>query len=247
MKIQKLSRFAVEQSLNCPRCFVLQYKHKISLPGLPFTLNSAVDNLCKNEFDVYRAKQEPLPIFLEHGIEATPYEHSDIDHWRNNFRGMYHQDEINGFNFGGAVDDILIKPNGELLIIDVKATSKNKFDWADTWSKYDYPKAYQRQLEMYQWVFRKEGYKVSNEGFLLYFNGLKNEPMFNQEMKFEHYLIKLDCNDEWVEEAILNAKSLLERDELPHSSDTCDKCNYLKKRWLLSMDQTNDLVGAKHG
>ena len=77
---------------------------------------------------------------------------------------------------------------------------KNNFDWADTWSKYDYPKAYQRQLEMYQWVFRKEGYKVSNEGFLLYFNGLKNEPMFNQEMKFEHYLIKLDCNDEWVEE-----------------------------------------------
>ena len=53
MKIQKLSRFAVEQSLNCPRCFVLQYKHKISLPGLPFTLNSAVDNLCKNEFDAY--------------------------------------------------------------------------------------------------------------------------------------------------------------------------------------------------
>ena len=97
------------------------------------------------------------------------------------------------------------------------------------------------------WLAKKNNFKVSNTGYLVYYNGLKNEPMFNQEMKFEHYLIKLDCNDEWVEEAILNAKSLLERDELPHSSDTCDKCNYLKKRWLLSMDQTNDLVGAKHG
>ena len=69
MKIQKLSRFAVEQSLNCPRCFVLQYKHKISLPGLPFTLNSAVDNLCKNEFDVYRAKKSLCQYFLSMALK----------------------------------------------------------------------------------------------------------------------------------------------------------------------------------
>ena len=50
----KLSRSAVELSLNCKRCFILQYKHRVSLRNLPFTLNSAVDNLCKNEFDFYR-------------------------------------------------------------------------------------------------------------------------------------------------------------------------------------------------
>ena len=52
----KISRSAVEQHLNCQRCFYLAYKHKIRPPSLPFTLNSAVDNLCKNEFDHYRAK-----------------------------------------------------------------------------------------------------------------------------------------------------------------------------------------------
>ena len=66
----KISRSAVEQHLNCQRCFYLAYKHKIRPPSLPFTLNSAVDNLCKNEFDHYRAKAEPHPMFIEHKIDA---------------------------------------------------------------------------------------------------------------------------------------------------------------------------------
>ena len=134
-----------------------------------------------------------------------------MDTWRNNFKGAYYLDEDQGFNFGGAVDDIL-KDNGELILADVKATSKNLFDWEDTYSKYDYAHAYRRQLEMYQWVFRNLGCEVSNEGYLLYFNGLKNEP-FNQELKFEKHLIKLDCSDDWVEDAILNARALLVQDQ----------------------------------
>ena len=234
MTVIKLSRFAVEQSIQCPRCFVLQYKHKISLRGLPFTLNSAVDNLCKNEFDHYRAKGEPHPLFIEHDIDAVPFAHENMDQWRNNFKGAYYLDEEKGFNFGGAVDDIWQKPNGELILADVKATSKNLFDWEDTYSKYDYAHAYRRQLEMYQWVFRKLGFTVSDEAYLLYFNGLKNEPFFNQELKFEKHLIKLDCSDEWVEEAIIKARDLLLDDELPEPSGSCDKCNYLRARWELS-------------
>ena len=68
----KLSRSAIEQYLNCKRCFVLVYKHKVRLKTLPFTLNTAVDNLCKNEFDYYREKQEPHPLFIEHNIDAVP-------------------------------------------------------------------------------------------------------------------------------------------------------------------------------
>ncbi len=50
--------------------------------------------------------------------------------------------------------------NGELIIADVKATSRNTFDWNETFNKYDYAKAYKRQLEMYQWLFRKNGFNV---------------------------------------------------------------------------------------
>ncbi|MDC1484114.1 PD-(D/E)XK nuclease family protein [Gammaproteobacteria bacterium] len=234
MEIKKLSRFAVETSMKCERCFHLQYKHKISLPSFPFTLNLAVDNLCKNEFDSYRAKGEPHPIFIEHGIDAVPYAHPEIDNWRNNFRGAYYEDPKKGFKFGGAVDDLWLKPDGKLIIADVKATAKNIFDWEDTYSKYDYAKGYQRQLEMYQWVYRKLGFDVADEAYLVYFNGKKNEPMFYQQLSFDLHVIKLECNDIWVEDAIIHARSLLMQDELPSSSESCEKCNYLKKRWQLA-------------
>ena len=172
----KISRSAIEQYLGCKRCFVLTYKHKVRLNMLPFTLNSAVDNLCKNEFDHYRERQEPHPLFIEHNIDAVPFKHPDMDKWRNNFQGVSYVDDEHGYRFYGAVDDVWVKPNGELIISDVKSTSKKHFDWEDTWNKYEYPKGYRRQLEMYQWLFRKNGFQVSNKGYLVYFNGLKNEP-----------------------------------------------------------------------
>ena len=68
--IIKLSRSTVEKYLSCPRCCVLDKKYKIKPPSLPFTLNIAVDNLCKNEFDYYRKIQKPHPLFIEYGIDA---------------------------------------------------------------------------------------------------------------------------------------------------------------------------------
>ena len=65
----KVSRSAVELPLKCMRCFVLQYKHKLKPFSLPFTLNIAVDNLAKNEFDYYRDKEEPHPLFVENGLD----------------------------------------------------------------------------------------------------------------------------------------------------------------------------------
>ena len=226
----KISRYAVEKFLNCKRCFFLEQKHKVRLQSLPFTLNNAVDNLCKNEFDFYRRKQQPHPIFIENNIDAVPFNHPSMDDWRNNRKGINYTDTINKFNFYGAVDDVWIKSNGELIISDVKATSKKEFNWFETY-KYDYAKGYKRQIEMYQWLFRKNGFKVSNEGFLVYFNGLRNEPMFNKQLKFELHLIRLECNDEWVEETIIKAKKLLQINDLPTASKKCSTCLYLKDRW----------------
>ena len=56
-RVIKLSRSTVEKYLSCPRCCVLDKKYQIKPPSLPFTLNIAVDNLCKNEFDYYRRIQ----------------------------------------------------------------------------------------------------------------------------------------------------------------------------------------------
>ena len=231
----KLSRYKVEKFIKCPRCFVLYHSYKIHPVSIPFTLNIAVDNLCKNEFDYYRERQEPHPLFKDYDIDAVPYAHDKMDEWRNNFKGIRYIDKKNDYNFGGAIDDIWQKPDGELIISDVKATAVNQFDWEDRFTK-PYGKAYKRQLEMYQWLFRRNGYTVSNEAYLVYYNGLKNEPSFNQELKFELHLIKLDCDDSWVEQTIIDAVGLIKSGDFPSGSDSCEDCNYLRKRWKISQD-----------
>ena len=207
----KLSRSTVEKYISCPRCCVLEKKYQIKPPSLPFTLNIAVDNLCKNEFDYYRSLQKPHPLFLQNNIDAVPFKHKNLDAWRSNFKGIRYESLRYGYDFGGAVDDIWQKNNGELIIVDVKATAKNNFNWIKTFKKYEYPKAYKRQLEMYQWLFKKNGFKVADEAYLLYFNGKKNEEFFNNQKKFDVHLIKLNCSTSWVESKIIETVNFIHR------------------------------------
>ena len=120
------------------------------------------------------------------------------------------------------------------IISDVKTTAKNEFDWEDTYNKYDYAKGYQRQLEMYQWLFKMNGYDVAPEAYIIYYNGKKNEPFFDKKLEFDEYVIKLDCSTDWVEEKVIATANLIRSDEFPKPSNTCENCNYLKKRWELS-------------
>ena len=105
-EIIKLSRSTVEKYISCPRCCVLDKKYKIKPPSLPFTLNIAVDNLCKNEFDHYRNIQEPHPLFIEYDINAVPLKHKDLERWRSNFQGIRYKSIEHNYDFGGAVDDV---------------------------------------------------------------------------------------------------------------------------------------------
>ena len=53
-RLFKLSRSKVESFVQCKRCFYLDRRLGVGQPpGFPFNLNSAVDNLLKNEFDHY--------------------------------------------------------------------------------------------------------------------------------------------------------------------------------------------------
>lgn len=225
----KLSRYTVETFIKCPRCAVYENKYFIRKKSIPFTLNIGVDNLAKNEFDIYRKKQEPHPMFNEYGLDAVPFDHEKIDEWRNNKQGIRYISDEHGYNFGGAIDDVWQRPNGELIISDVKATAVNQFSWAER-SQEEWAGSYKRQLEMYQWLFRRNGFKVSNTSYLVYYNGLKNEPRFDQVMKFELHFEKIQCNDEWVEDAVIKTTKALNSDELPKPSSNCETCTHIMKR-----------------
>ena len=48
-------------------------------------------------------------------------------------------------------------------------------------------------------------------------------------------LISLNCSTSWVEPKIIDTVNLLRSDTFPKPSLKCEYCNYLKKRWQLSI------------
>ena len=82
-----LSRSRVHNFLDCPKCFYKTQRLGIKKPpSFPFNLNNAVDELLKNEFDGYRKNQNPHPIQIENELYAIPFEHPDLDDWRESLR-----------------------------------------------------------------------------------------------------------------------------------------------------------------
>ncbi len=219
----KLSRSKIDLFLNCPRCFYIDRRLGTSLPpGFPFNLNSAVDNLLKKEIDFYRSKQEPHPLMTEHGIDAVPYEHEDLDAWRENFKGVQvHHDETN-LILTGAIDDVWVNQHDELIVVDYKSTSKNGEITLDA----DWQIGYKRQMEFYQWLLRQNGFVVSNTGYFVYCNGDKSKDTFNDKLEFITKIIPYTGNDDWVERAILAAHSCLTADEIPPITYSCEFCLY---------------------
>ena len=89
----KISRSKVDLFINCKRCFWLdRVKGLGMIQPPPFALNNAVDSLLKNEFDHYRNIQEPHPIFTENGLNFVPYNHKNLEDWRENFKGLEYID-----------------------------------------------------------------------------------------------------------------------------------------------------------
>ena len=110
-------------------------------PDIPsFQLNKAVDELSKREFDVFRKKKEPHPLMKAYGVDAVPFDHAELDIWRDNFKGIqYHHRETNFF-VSGAIDDVWQGADGKLIVLDYKATWTEKEasledDWKQGWKR----------------------------------------------------------------------------------------------------------------
>ena len=103
----RLSRTKIELFIKCPRCFYLDRRLGVGQPpGFPFSLNAAVDHLLKKEFDVHRVGKTTHPLMQAYGIKAIPFDHPNMDVWRENFEGVSYLHPQTNFNVFGAVDDL---------------------------------------------------------------------------------------------------------------------------------------------
>jgi CRISPR/Cas system-associated exonuclease Cas4 (RecB family) len=218
----KLSRSKLELFANCPRCFYLDRRLGVGQPpGFPFNLNSAVDFLLKKEFDVHRAKNSQHPLMAHYGVDAVPFQHPKLDSWRENFTGVQALHKPTNLLIFGAVDDLWVNPKGELIVVDYKATSKDgEVNLDAAWQR-----SYKNQMEIYQWLVRQNGFKVSDTGYFVYCNGKRDAAGFDAKLEFDIKLIPYTGDDSWVEKLIVNAKQCLEGD-LPNFTPNCDFCSY---------------------
>jgi hypothetical protein len=83
-------------------------------------------------------------------------------------------------------------------------------------------------MEMYQWLLRRNGLKVSDTGYFVYCNGRTDRQAFDGRLEFEVALIPYQGSDRWVEEAIVAAHDCLMGAEIPKANPACDYCSYIE-------------------
>lgn len=220
----KISRSKIDLFLNCPRCFYMDRRLGVSQPpGYPFSLNSAVDTLLKKEFDAHRAAGTAHPLMKKYGIDAVPFEHEKMNEWRDALRAgvQYFYESIN-LIITGAIDDIWVDPKGELMVVDYKATSKRDEVNLDA----DWQIGYKRQVEIYQWLLRKNNFKVSDTAYFVYCNGDADKEAFDAKLEFDISVLPYKGDGGWIDKTILDLHKCLIGDKLPESGGDCDFCKY---------------------
>mgnify|MGYP001027448165 CR=1 FL=1 len=221
-----LSRSKIEDFVQCPRCFYLDIKVGIKKPqGPPFTLNAAVDYLLKKEFDIHRAENKTHPLMEKYKIKAVPFNFKDLAKWRNS--GIRYYDPETNLEISGKIDDIWIDENNYLIVVDYKATSTSLEITLDGGG---YKDSYKREVEIYQWLLRKNGFKVAKVSYFVYVNALKDRKAFDGKLEFDLKILKYQGDDGWVDKTLFEIRSVLEKNILPKPSTNCEFCRYFKER-----------------
>lgn len=234
----RVSRSKIELFKQCPRCFWLEVVKGIKRPDSPpFNINKAIDELFKKEFDKHRSEKSPHPIMLEYKIDAIPFAHAEMDQWRHNFTGVQVEHTPVNLVVFGAVDDVWVNKDNELIVVDYKATAKSKEVTIDS----DWQIAYKRQMEVYQWLLRQNGFTVNPTGYFVYTNGRFDLEGFNDHLEFVTKLIPYTGDDSWVEQTLADMKQCMDSDEMPPVGTAamggeCNFCSYAKERTSLTLD-----------
>ncbi len=232
----KVSRSKIELFMQCPRCFWLDVRLKITRPSSPpFNINKTIDELYKKEFDLHRAAGTPHPIMLDNQVSAVPYQHADLDKWRYNFTGVTALHEPTNLHVFGAIDDVWVNDDGELIVVDYKATSKKSEITIDS----DWQISYKRQMEVYQWLLRQNGFDVSDTGYFVYTNARLDVDGFGDQLEFKTKLIPYTGNDSWVEPTLVEMKETMEGN-MPAVGTAamggeCEHCAYARARTELTI------------
>ena len=211
----------------------MERKLKIRPIGMPvYPINSRVDTLLKEEFDIYREKQEPHPVFREYNLNFIPFkmEKEKLNGFRNNRKGVRAKSTKTNFTIYGAIDDLWFnKDSDEIVVVDYKATS-NKYGIDYVNSKMAYHKAYLRQLDFYAYLLKLNKFKVFKTGYWFVCNAQhKDQKTFSGNLNFKIDLLSYDVNTNYIEDTLVELEKCYNGNTIPLSSATCDTCRWQRE------------------
>ena len=231
--MKAVSRTAWDNFIKCKRCFYMERKleiKQIRTPGHP--INSRVDALLKIEFDFYRKKQEPHPIFKKYNLNFVPYkmDENKLKDFRNNFKGIRAKSIKTNYILFGSLDDLWFnKDSKEVVVLDYKATS-NKEELNYVNSNKSYHKGYLRQLEFYAYLLKLNKYKVYKTGYWLLCNaGRSDQKIFDGKLDFKIDLLSYDLNTEYIEDTLVELEKCYNSEKIPPLNPYCDACRWQKE------------------
>lgn len=221
----KLSSSSLGLMKDCPRCFWLQIHELWKRPeGIFPSLPSGMDRVLKKHFDNFRDKGKLPPELIKNkeseGMRlfgANEDEKELLEVWRNNRKGIQFEDE-EGNILKGAVDNILVIDD-KLVVLDYKTRGYAL--------KEDTHEHYQDQLDIYNFLLRKNGFKTEDFGFLLFY--YPDKVLEGGEVIFETRLIKMKTNPENAKIIFEKAIELL-KGKCPahHEKNVCEWCHLVE-------------------
>jgi hypothetical protein len=211
----KLSPSTLNLMQECPRCFWLT-QHKVwkRPAGIFPSLPSGMDRILKTHFNKFMEKGQLPPEICKNG-ECKNMKlfdnHELLAIWRSNFKGIVYKDK-EGNILKGAVDNILMKGK-KLIVLDYKTRGYDL--------KEDTAEHYQLQLDIYNFLLRKEGYDTEDYSFLLFY--VPKEVLETGEVIFDTTLVKMKVDVKKAEKVWKEAIKLLNGDCPKKSCEWCDK------------------------
>ena len=220
----KLSPTSLNLMQECPRCFWLDKQDRWKRPaGIFPSLPNGMDKILKIHFDKFMEKGE-LPPELCDNKECKHLKLFDDENllsvWRTNLKGISWVDE-NGNILHGAVDNILInKLNNKLIVLDYKTRGFPL--------KEDTHEHYQLQLDVYNFLLKKNGYETEDFSYLLFY--VPKEVLPTGEVVFDTNLVKMNVSAERGKKAFNDALKLLNgRCPKKHEEKICPWCELLSE------------------
>ena len=258
----ELSRSKIEDLHKCEACFWLEKKAGVKRPSMPaFLINSLTDVLLKREMDLYRG-EEAHPWLANQGFShLIPFAHDDLEDWTDSLQFGASSSKYNTLHeetnilFGGGIDDMFLNTKtGECVLVDFKSTA----DITKAGRKLDlsgpYKEGYKRQMDMYHWIGKRKGLRMSKDSYFFYVDGQNAQTVnlgdaydtgsdtikrlsidgMNVDpdtgvgwLQFNASFLHYEPDDSWVEDALFRAKEVLEMDECPPHSEGCEHGNYI--------------------